>query len=130
MAGPYEEGRDARADIAAAQALAAQEGKLVLLDFGANWCTDCIVLDELYHDPEVAALLAERYVLVTIDVGEFDRNLDVSAEYNDAAGVGIPSLVVLTADGTIIADTHAGEFASARDFVPSDVLQYLGQFNP
>ena len=126
--GPYDESRDPRADIAVALEIAAAQGKLVLLDFGANWCPDCLVLDELYSDPAVAALLDEHYVLVTIDVGEFDRNMDLSAEYNGAADVGIPALVVLDADGTILGDTHQGEFASASTFQPDDVLEYLNPF--
>lgn len=126
--GPYDPGRDARADIALATQMAAAQGKLVLLDFGANWCPDCLVLDELYLDPAVATLLADEYVLVTIDVGEWDHNMDISADYNNAADLGIPALVVLQPDGTIIADTSDGSFASASGFSPADVAAYLQMF--
>ena len=126
--GPYDPARDARADIANAQAVAAASGKLVLLDFGANWCPDCLVLDELYRDPAVAELLRDHFVLVTVDIGEWDHNMDISDDYNHVADVGIPALVVLTADGEILGDTHDGQFASASGFVPQDVLDYLEPF--
>ncbi len=126
--GPYDPARDARADIATAERIAAASGKLVLLDFGANWCPDCLVLDELYLDPAVAQLLDEHFVLVTIDVGEWDHNMDVSDDFNHVADVGIPALVVLAADGTILGDTADGSFASASTFAPDDVLAYLTTF--
>jgi hypothetical protein len=86
------------------------------------------VLDELYHDPAVAQLLADHFVLVTIDIGEWDHNMDVSDDYAHVADVGIPALVVLAADGTILGDTHDGSFASASSFEPQDVLDYLEPF--
>ncbi len=41
---PYNEKADPHQDIAGAFATAKQDGKYVLLDFGANWCLDCRVL--------------------------------------------------------------------------------------
>src|SRR5262245_44674870 len=38
---PYNESADPHKDIADAFAKAKQDGKYVLLDFGANWCLDC-----------------------------------------------------------------------------------------
>src|SRR5438093_12777177 len=48
--GPYDKRADAHKDIQTALTEAQADGKLVLLDFGANWCLDCIVLSHLYED--------------------------------------------------------------------------------
>jgi protein disulfide-isomerase len=126
--GPYEAGRDARSDITAALAASQADGKLVIIDFGANWCPDCRVLDKLYHDPTVSPTLEAKFRVVPVDVGEFDTNMDVSADYANVAKAGIPALVVLNPDGSVKADTRRGEFANARTMTAAELLGHLQQF--
>jgi protein disulfide-isomerase len=127
-AGPYVAGRNARADIAAAVAASKVDGKLVIIDFGANWCPDCRVLDKLYHDPTVSPTLAARFRVVPVDVGQFDKNMDISAGYANVAKEGIPALVILNPDGSVKADTRHGEFANARTMTAAQLLGNLQRF--
>ncbi|MFI6984004.1 thioredoxin family protein [Embleya sp. NPDC050154] len=117
--------RDADADIRTALATAAQSDRAVLLDFGANWCPDCRVLHNLFRSPQVEPLLAKNYVVVPVDVGEFDRNLDVAARYLDLATSGIPALVVLAPDGSVRTATNDGSLANARNLDPGQVAAFL-----
>jgi thiol:disulfide interchange protein len=66
-------------DIEAALREAATGGKRVLVEFGGNWCGDCRVLDANFHRPENEALLASRFVLVHVNVGDkgITHNFDV-----------------------------------------------------
>ena len=79
--GHYDPTRRPRADINAALSRARTDKKLVLLDFGADWCLDCVVLSALFRDKKVAPYLNEHFHVVQIDIGEWNRNLDVSKEY-------------------------------------------------
>ncbi len=74
----FDEGADAHAQVRAALAQAAREHKRVILDFGGNWCGDCQVLDIYLHREPNAALLAANFVLVDIDIGRLDKNVDVA----------------------------------------------------
>src|SRR6187397_1421987 len=65
---------DSAADIAAALRAAKQDGKHVLLDFGADWCPDCRVLGKLFEDPTVAPVAEASFHVVHIDVGRRDKN--------------------------------------------------------
>lgn len=56
--GEYDASADAEADVKDALAAAAKDGKPVLVDLGADWCPDCVVLGRLAAKPEVAPLLA------------------------------------------------------------------------
>ena len=46
----YPATRRADADLAAALKEATREHKHVIVDFGGNWCPDCLVLDHYFHD--------------------------------------------------------------------------------
>ena len=123
--GHYDPTRRPRADINAALARARTDKKLVLLDFGADWCLDCVVLSALFRDKKVAPYLNEHFHVVQIDIGEWNRNLDVSKEYGDPIKKGIPAVVVLSPLGSTVASTANGALSTARRANASDVLKLL-----
>src|SRR5271156_78170 len=98
----YPDGAQAEQDIAAALAKAAKEKKRVLLDFGGNWCGDCQVLEIYFHDPANRSLLEQNYVLVPINVGRYDENMDIAARYGVPVAKGVPALAVLDANGQLL----------------------------
>ncbi|MGW7666266.1 thioredoxin family protein [Streptomyces sp. NPDC054775] len=121
----YDPAANAKADITAALKAAKKDGRPVLVDFGADWCPDCRVLDARFEEPGPATMLA-KYHVVTVDVGEFDRNLDVAERYVNLQTSGIPALVVLDpASGRIKVATNRGEFANARTMSPGQVEEFL-----
>ena len=77
----YNETVDARTEIKEALEKARTEHKRVIVVFGANWCYDCHVLDAAFHRPEQAAIIAASYEVVHVDVGKFDKNLDLMKKY-------------------------------------------------
>ena len=122
---PYDSTANAREDIAAALRAARADHKLVLLDFGANWCLDCLVLDRLFQDSTVAPYLRANFDVVRVDVGRFDRNLDVSKSYGSPIEGGVPAVVVLSPAGDVVATTKDGSLESARSATAPQILQVL-----
>ena len=106
---PYDEHADAHAHAAAGPCGARASGKDVLVVFGANWCQDCRELDKALHG-RTASLIDARFVVVKIDVGNFDKNLDVAKRYGYPIGKGIPAAVVLNADDKVLDATRAELF--------------------
>ncbi len=126
----YSATADAKADIRHALEEAKAEHKRVLVDFGGNWCGDCQVLDIYFHDPSNFHLLNQNYVLVDVDVGRYDRNLDVAKTYGIPLEKGVPALVILAPSGRVLyAQTH-GEFEKMRHMESSDVTRFLMQWRP
>jgi len=123
--GPYDKHADAHKDIEAALRQARADDRLVLLDFGANWCLDCIVLSRLFEDKTVRSFLQDNFHVVQVDVGNWDRNLDVSRKYGSPIDNGIPAVVILAGSGDVIASTRNGALADARTATAREVLVYL-----
>ena len=97
-----------RRDYAAARREATDTGRPLFLDFGTEACGWCQKLDATtLRDPNVVALLNERFIPVKLD-GNKEQRLTA------ALGVeGFPTLVVATADGKVVG-RHAGYADAAQ----------------
>jgi len=102
----------------------------VLIDFGANWCPDCRALDVMFRSGQVEPLLRKDYLVVAVDVGQFNRNLSLAGQYVNLRTSGIPALVVLKSDGTLRTATNDGSFSSARTMDPGQVRAFLTRWAP
>lgn len=125
---PYNEQADPAQDIVAALKQAKVDDKRVLLDFGANWCPDCLVLAMHFDNAQVKPFLDQHFVIVKIDVGQWDKNLEIAEKYGNPIKQGIPAVVVLDAEGTQLASTADGSLASASTTQPQDILACLKQW--
>jgi len=120
----------AGADLAAALRTAAATHKRILLDFGGNWCGDCIVLDRYFHDPANLPLLEANFVLVHINVGNYDANMDIAKAYDVPLEKGVPALAVLTEKGKLLYSQKNGQFEAMRRINPEEVTKFLVQWKP
>jgi len=126
----FDEKADANKQVQAAIAQATREGKNIILDFGANWCGDCHFLDAQMEKPELAGLIKANYVVVDIDVGKFDKNLDLAEKYHVPLSKGIPALAVLDSHGKLLYSQEHGEFESARRMKFEDFKTFFEQWKP
>ena len=114
----------AKGDVAAAFKTAKREHKRVLLDFGGDWCGDCQVLNLYFHQPENKALLDKYFVLVDVNVGRIDQNLDIGQKYGVDLKKGVPALAVVKADGKVVYGQN-GQFSDMRHMQSSSVHEFL-----
>jgi thioredoxin 1 len=126
----YDESADADQEIEVAIAQASSSGKNVVLDFGANWCLDCHVLDAQMQSPELAGLVERNYVVVHIDVGRFNKNLDLARKYGIPLNKGIPALAVLDSHGKLLYSQDQGQFEGARHLGADSFRQFFEQWRP
>jgi len=126
----YNENADAHAEIRNALATAAREHKRVILDFGGNWCGDCQVLDIYFRQQPNAQLLDAGFILVDIDIGHMDRNVDIADKYEVPLSRGVPALAVLDAHDRLLYSQKSGEFEKMRHMDPSSVTSFLNQWKP
>lgn len=117
-------------ELAAALAKAEKTHKRVILDFGGNWCTDCRVLDKYFHTETNAKLLKEHYILVDINVGNCDKNLDIATKYGVPLAKGVPALAVLDWDGKLLFSQKKGEFEAMRSLSSDALTEFLKLWAP
>ena len=122
---PYNEAANAKTDVEQALAAAGTTKRSVLVIFGANWCEDCRALDASLKNTRNAELVDKEFVVVKVDVGNFDRNLNVAAQYGNPIKRGIPAAVVLSPSNQILYATRAGELSNARRMSETGVYDFF-----
>lgn len=124
----YSAPADAHADIAQAIHVATREHKRIILDFGGNWCGDCQVLDIYMHQSPNSEILAQHFVVVHVNVGRFDKNLNLAEKYNIPLKRGVPALAVLSPRGRLLYSQQHGEFEDMRHLESSSLTDFLNKW--
>ena len=104
----------ASAIVSAALKTATADRKVVLIEFGASWCTWCRRFDAFVHAPEVASIVAANYIVVNLVVQERDDKKplenpggqDLMDTWGGAKS-GLPFYVFLDATGKKMANSNA-----------------------
>jgi thiol:disulfide interchange protein len=116
---------------------ASTEKKRVMLIFGGNWCYDCHVLDRALHEGTAGKIVREKFLLVHVDIGEGDKNLDLLKTYHIPLEKGVPAVALLDPntpkgpngpDGKLIYSSGDGEFEAARSMMKKDLVAFLTQW--
>lgn len=86
-------------DLATAQQRAKAEGKLIMVDFWADWCSPCKWMDEqTFNRPEVANYLNDNYISVRVNIDNFD-GIAYKTQYNVRF---LPTIMILDGNGKVI----------------------------
>jgi thiol-disulfide isomerase/thioredoxin len=130
---PYDEAAGVKATnaaVARARARALKAHKLLLIDLGGNWCGDCRVLAGTMALPELKAFVGRHYQVLMVDVGRFDKNLQVPAAYGIHQRLeGVPALLIVDPKTNTLLDAgHEAALADARSMTPQALADWLAQW--
>ena len=94
----------------------------MLIDFGGNWCGDCQVLDIYFHDDANLPILDSNFVLVHINIGHMDENVDIAEKIRGSAGERRSRTCrALSDNGKLLFSQKTGEFEAMRRMESSSV---------
>jgi thioredoxin-related protein len=115
----YDETADAREQIDEALARAGKENRRVLIQWGANWCGWCRLLHNVYkQNGDVRRKLSYEYDLVLVDIGRWDKNMDLASGYGadlKSPNAGVPYLTILDPSGSVVTNQETASFEIKRD---------------
>ena len=126
---PYDEAANADAQVAAAFERAKKSHKRVLIDLGGNWCVDCLVLSNFLRLPEMRRFMEAHYEEVLVDVGRFNRNLQIPARFGVTKRLeGVPALLIVTPDAKLVNGDRIFATADAHSMTPQALAEYLARY--
>lgn len=125
QAGPYNKKANAELDIQKALKVSQNTGKFVLLEFGANWCPDCLVLATQMQEAPLRELVNSNFVVVMVDIGEGEKNADLVKKYGNVTEKGIPSIVIVNGNNDILVRTLTGQLANARSMGRQELYDFF-----
>ena len=88
------------------------------------------MLDIYFHDARNLPILEANFVLVHVNIGHMDENVDIAEQYEIPLDKGVPALAVLSDKGKLLYSQKGGEFESMRHMESSAVTQFLVQWKP
>lgn len=126
----YPDPSHAKADIAAAIKTASATHKRILVDFGGDWCPDCKMLDIYFHDKTNGPIVAANFVVVHVNIGNEDTNLDVADKYHVPVKKGVPAMAVLDEHGKLLFAQQTGQFKDMSRMQSSSLTDFLVKWKP
>jgi hypothetical protein len=128
---PYDEQANADRAVAHARARAKKLHKLLMIDLGGNWCADCRLLTATMEQaPELKAFVETHYVVVLVDVGRFDKNLQVPAHYGITTRLeGVPALLIVDPKTDKLLDPGVvSDIQDARHMTPQALADFIAKW--
>ena len=122
---PYDENADANAAVDNAFARAQASGKRVMIEMGANWCSDCRILAGVLALPEAAKFVDANFETARVDVGRFDHNQQIPKRFNAKVN-GIPWIVVTEPNGKVLASSY--EITDGNHKTPQLMVDWLAKW--
>jgi len=109
--------------------LAAEHLKPVLLELGGNWCEDCIILTNVMKLPTVAPFIDAHFEVVLVDVGRFNRNLQIPARFGFTHHLeGAPFVIVTDANGKVLNTGETTSLITSRAKTPQAMVDQLASW--
>ena len=114
------------ADVDAALAQGAKEGKITLVVMGANWCHDSRALAGWFStDEDISAVLERDFVVGYVDVAKKNRNIDVAQRFGIESIVGTPTVIMVAPDGNVLNRDTAVTWRNSASRTKAEIKEAL-----
>ena len=108
--------------------LSISKGKQPVVIFGGNWCPDCRILEGTLSMPTIKKFLQQHYQVMHIDIGRYDRNMELMDHLNIESKKGVPRVVILDLEKNIVNSSTSSEWTTARDRKQQEIYNYFQKF--
>ena len=102
--------------------------KQPIIIFGANWCPDARLLEEVLHLPSVKNFIDKHCDVLNIDVGNYEINTELFRFFDSAITDGIPRVFILNLKGETINLETNDRMRTAREHSAQEIFEYLQDY--
>jgi len=104
------------------------QNKQSIVIFGANWCPDAKFLEAVMQLPTVKNFL-EKYVnILSIDLGEYEINMELFNFFDSDIKDGIPRVFIMDKRGLNINLDSNDTMRKARQLSAQEIFNYFQEF--
>jgi thioredoxin-related protein len=127
----YDPTLDGMKQIKTAVAMAAKEGKHVLIQYGGNWCSWCIKFDAFCKaDTAITKVIAANYVPVKLNYDPTNKNDEANAYLGNPTRFGFPVFIILDANGKVIHIQDSSLLEEGSGYSKQKVTGFFSQWTP
>ncbi len=118
----YNPDADAKAEVAAAVAKAAAEGKHVFLQIGGNWCPWCVKFHTMIaENAKLDSLVKANYEVVKVNYSKENDNHELLATLGYPQRFGFPVFVILDGKGNVLHTQDSWYLEQDKTYSPEKV---------
>jgi Thioredoxin-like len=124
----FDPSADGALSISAALSTAKREHKHVLVEFGANQCDSCSLLNAAFtQDAEISATVKKAFVFVLVDI---DSNQKLATRYlQNEMRDRVPFLALLNKEGKVLKRQRTDELGAGSKLDVGKVKEFLQQWS-
>jgi thioredoxin-related protein len=127
----YDPTLDGMKQIKDAAALAAKEGKHVLIQYGGNWCSWCIKFDAFCKaDTSITKIIASNYIPVKLSYDQTNKNDEANAYLGNPTRFGFPVFIILDGKGKVIHIQDSSLLEEGSGYSKQKVNGFFSQWTP
>ena len=78
--------------------------------------------------PTIKKFLQQYYRIIHIDIGRYDRNMELMNHLNIEPKKGVPRVVILDFKKNIVNSSTSSEWTTARDRKEQEIYDYFQKF--
>lgn len=120
----YDPLRDPFSDIKVVKEVAKSQNKLILLEFGGDWCVWCHRLDEFFREnKKVKNALLDVFVVMKVNVSEENANVKFTKQFSNAPGY--PHFIIVDADGREVGSVGASKLEKGAAYSEPKMLEFI-----
>ena len=102
-----------------------KQSKQPISIFGGNWCPDCRILDGTLQLPTIKKYMDRYYRIMHVDVGRYDKNMNLISYFNIPKEEGVPRVLVFDKNKNILNMDSTKEWTTARDRKQQEIFNYF-----
>jgi thiol-disulfide isomerase/thioredoxin len=102
-----------------------QKSRQPVIIFGGNWCPDCRILDGTLQIPTIQKFINAHYDVMHIDVGRYDKNMELMDFFGIVKEKGVPRVLVFDKKNNLLNSSTTKEWTTARERSSQDIFNYF-----